>query len=376
MRIDNEEIREADIFEILLDNFPDIIHSVNEEGKIVYTNKKATELLEYTHEELIGMNVRDIYTPEVQAALEKGFSNLKQTGDKSVESALQSKSGEEIPVEIRSFSIYDDDGNFIRTFSILRDVRPIKQLQESLVHAGRLAAIGELASGVAHDINNPLTVILLSNEMAMRELENEEFESDGGNRIRTYTSDIHRASKSIQKLANHLRNFSRGMQEKFAPVDLVSCIEDALFITSNKINSNQVRLTAELEKGQHFTYGISNNIEQVFANLVSNACDAMNDCETRELKIWVEAAERDEGSFWACKVSDTGSGIPEDALKDVFNSFYTTKEKGKGTGLGLSIARGIIHDHKGDVEVTSATGEGTCFTVFFPVQDPAAPADS
>ena len=115
------------------------------------------------------MSVYEIYAEEVQEAVKAGFSNLKQKGDKTVESVLQAKDGEVIPVEIRSFSIYDDDGEFIRTFSILRDIRPIKELQASLVHTSRLAAIGELSSGVAHDINNPLTVILVSNEMILRE---------------------------------------------------------------------------------------------------------------------------------------------------------------------------------------------------------------
>ena len=150
MRIQDIEIRDADIFEILLDNFPDMIHSIDHEGNIVYTNRTASNLLGYTGEELLQMNVREIYAEEVLIALEKGFSDLKQKGDKRVESILKAKDGKKIPVEIRSFSIYDDEGNFIRTFSILRDIREIKELQNSLVHAGRLAAIGELSSGVAH----------------------------------------------------------------------------------------------------------------------------------------------------------------------------------------------------------------------------------
>ena len=136
-----ERIKEknADIFGILLDSFPDMIHSVNEAGDIVYANRTAEQLLGYSHEELYSMNVRQIYADEIIKDMELGFQELKRSGDKSTESILQARDGTKIPVEIRSFGIYDDDGNFIRTFSILRDIRRIKQLQQELVHAGRLA---------------------------------------------------------------------------------------------------------------------------------------------------------------------------------------------------------------------------------------------
>ncbi len=373
MRIDDEEIRDADIFEILLDNFPDIIHSVNEKGQIVYTNKRAEILLNYSRDELIGMSVHEIYSDEVQEAVKAGFSNLKQKGDKTVESVLKAKDGKTLPVEIRSFSIYDDAGAFIRTFSILRDIRPIKELQASLVHASRLAAIGELSSGVAHDINNPLTVILLSNEMVLRELGKGAPDEAAVGRLESFSGDIQRASKSIQKLADHLRNFSRGMADKYVEVDIASCIEDALFITSNKIKTVNLDIQFDAELETYLTTGISNNIEQVFANLISNACDAVMDGEKRTLSITVEASTFDNHPSWLTTVTDTGSGIPENELEDIFQSFYTTKDKGKGTGLGLSITRGIIRDHKGDIIVSSIEGKGTSFMIHL-LQSPPADA--
>jgi PAS domain S-box-containing protein len=372
MRIDDQDIRDADIFEILLDNFPDIIHSVGEDGKIVYTNKKAESLLKYSRDELIGMDVRKIYADEVIKQLEAGFTNLKQKGDKTVESLLQAKDGEKIAVEIRSFSIYDDDGNFIRTFSILRDIREVKELQNSLIHASRLAAIGELASGVAHDINNPLTVILLSNEMMLRSFDTEVLQGDDLDRASAYASDIRRASKSIQKLADHLRNFSRGVAGNHVPIDIDACIEDALFITSNKVKSRNVTVHFEPAKNTHITMGITNNIEQVFANLISNACDAMEQCDKKELTISIMDESKDNQDFWRIDIADTGTGINPEDLKSIFQSFFTTKAEGKGTGLGLSITRGIVHDHKGDVTVESEIGCGTTFSVYLLKSEPSA----
>jgi len=367
MRIEETDIPDAEIFQILLDNFPDIIQSVDDDGNIVFINRMAEKLLGYTRDELLGMNIRDIYAEEVLAALETGFSDLKEKGDYSVESIIRAKDGTRIPVEIRSFSIYDDEGRFLRTFSILRDIREIKDLRESLVHAGRLAAIGELASGVAHDINNPLTVILLSNEMAVRQL------TSGGapgdlplGKLEGWCRDTHKASKAIQKLVDHLRNFSRGMVEQTEPVDLCDTVADAMFMTNNKIVGSRVTAQSSVEKGKHIVEGCPNRLEQVLVNLISNACDAMAEREERQLAISIEPEERDDIAYWRCDVSDTGGGIPEEIMNDVFNSFFTTKEKGKGTGLGLSISRGIVGEHKGIIEANSEPDKGTTFSVLLP----------
>jgi PAS domain S-box-containing protein len=375
MRIDDHEIRDADIFEILLENFPDIIHSIDQHGRIVFTNRKAEALLKYTRDELIGMDVRQIYADEILQQVETGFSDLKQRGDKTIpESMLKAKDGTRIPVEIRSFSIYDDDGRFLRTFSILRDIREIKDLQQSLIHAGRLAAIGELASGVAHDINNPLTVILLSNEMMLNQLQSLPGPLDEkSERVLSLARDVKRASKSIQKLADHLRNFSRGMAEQREPVDLSTSITDALFITHNKIQRARVTVTNNVARGRHFVHACPNHMEQVFVNLVGNACDAMEDRERRELVLSVEACRRDDVDYWKCDVADSGKGIPPELMNEIFQSFFTTKEKGKGTGLGLSICRGILSDHRGFVEVASDVGRGSTFSVLLPSLDPSMP---
>ena len=368
MRIDEIEIRDADIFEILLDSFPDMIHSIDSKGNIVYTNKTAERLLGYTSEELLSMNVREIYADRVQAALEKGFTDLKEKGDKNIpESWLKTKDGIEIPVEIRSFSIYDDEGNFLKTFSILRDIREIKNLQQSLIQAGKLAAIGELSSGIAHDINNPLTVILLSNEMLIRDLESRNLsDSPDDQKIHSFATDIQRASKSIQKLADHLRNFSRGIVEKTEYIDLFDIFTDALFITGNKSKTIGAVVNNDINRGVHFTEGRPNQIEQVFVNLIGNACDAMDETEKRELTVSVSEEKYKDNECWRCDISDTGKGIPSELADDIFQSFFTTKEKGKGTGLGLSISKGIIVDHKGDIEVSSEKGKGTTFSVFLP----------
>lgn len=368
MRIAETDISTSNVFEILLDQFPDMIHSVDSQGQIVYANRTAEKLLGYAADELLGMNIRQLYADEILPALEKGFKELKRTGEKRVESILKAKDGTRIPVEIRSFGIYDDAGGFIRTFSISRDMREIKRLQNSLVHAGRLAAIGETASGVAHDINNPLTVILLANEMLGNELQRHAAALPGetNERLTSISQNIQRASRSILKLSEHLRNFSRGMAEQYQTVDLFDAIADALFITDNKIKTCGVTVHNRVHKTRHLVWGCPNQIEQVFVNLIANACDAMEEQPCRELRIEAQPATHDGRAAWQCAVADTGPGISPEHQAEIFESFFTTKPVGKGTGLGLSISRSIVNDHQGELTVRTAPGQGATFMVLLP----------
>ncbi len=367
MRIDDQDIAQADIFEILLDHFPDMIHSIDDNGAIVYANRTAEKLLGYTVEELLRMNIRQIYAEEVLEAVEAGFRDLKARGDKTVESLFQTKSGEKIPVEIRSFGIYNDDGRFIRTFSISRDLRKIKELQQSLIHASRLAAIGELAASIAHDINNPLTVVLLSTEMTLNTLSRCDGSPPDTEMLLGFAHNCHKAAKAIQKLSEHLRNFSRGMAEKPERIDLHETVNDALFMTQNKIAKAGVTVENRIPQGTHFVWGAPNQLEQVFVNLIGNACDAMEGRSERRLTLSVAPTTLQQVAAWQCDVIDTGTGIPETLRDEVFRSFFTTKPKGKGTGLGLSICRGIIAEHKGELRLASEVGKGTTFSVCLPV---------
>jgi PAS domain S-box-containing protein len=370
MRIENRDIVTDDIPQTVIEHFPDIIHSVDPDGRIVFTNGQAEKLLGYTRDELLNMNIRDLYADEILGALEKGFKALKQDGDTTVESVLKDKHGNRIPVEIRSFSIYDGEGQFIRTFSILRDIRQVKDLQQSLIHSERLAAIGELASGIVHDVNNPLSVISMCNQMMQDTLKDRSRLTERDlDTIESFAGDVERATTSIYKLVLHLRNFARGVKEPLMELDLYDSIQDALFLVGSKVTKAKVVVEMDVEKGRHMCRASVNQIEQVFANLFSNACDAMTGCEVRKLKVKIDACVRDATPYWRCSVADTGEGISEEHQREIFDSFFTTKERGAGTGLGLSIVRGIVKEHHGEVEVMSADGEGTTFTVYLPQID-------
>jgi two-component system NtrC family sensor kinase len=368
MRINNKEIAVSDVFEVIVENFPDIIQSVNGAGDLIFVNKKAETVLGYSRQELLSMNIRQIYADEILAKVEEGFRQLKQKGEQAtIESIIKDRSGKRIPVEIRSYSIYDDNDNFQRTFSIIRDIREIKELQNSLIHASRLAAIGEMASGIAHDMKSPLSVFSLATDMAKLHLADIETpDTEGIAQVEQSLRDMDKALHMIIRLSEHLTDFSRGMAERFEVIDLHAVITDSLFMSQNKTRKCDVRVKEEIAANTHFTKGAFNQLEQVFVNLIVNACDALAGTEDRSLGLSVSACTRAGVQYWRCDVSDTGAGIPIDVLPNIFQSFFTTKAKGEGTGLGLSISRGIVENHEGEIEVRSERGQGTVFSVFLP----------
>ncbi|MFA5203940.1 MAG: ATP-binding protein [Lentisphaeria bacterium] len=364
----------AHMFEQLLDWFPDIIQSVDAAGNLVYANRKASELLGYSRDELLGKNVMEIYAPEVLDKVRRGFAALRDRGNLSVnESLLLSKTGECIPVEIRSFAVYDAAGQFLRTFSILRDIREVKELQNNLIHAGRLAAIGELAACVAHDINNPLSVI----KLYLNLLESEakaipNLPPDAAQLITDAVTSVGKAADRIERLSNHLREFSRSRESRAELVNLNEVVTDALFMVTGKINDSSVTVIREAPQTTPYVLGSPGEIEQVLMNLFANACDVTRGRADAELAIRISEVTRGaRRQHWAIEVRDNGTGIPPEVRDQIFTPFFTTKPKGQGTGLGLSISRHIIRKHRGEIQVESEPGGGAIFTVFLPVADPA-----
>lgn len=355
------------IFDSLIDNFPDMIHSVDNKGNIVYFNRTATHLLGYTEKELRSMNIRQLYPPEILDAVEKGFREVQETGEKRVESLFLAKDGTRIPVELRTLVIRDENGVFSQTFTVSRDLRKLKEMQEDLIHAGRLAAIGELAAGVAHDLNNPLTAVILASTVMKKMANSPNVPPDEmREQAALYCETISESASTMEHLTTRLRDFARGVKEQHAPVDLFDPIHDALFILAHRIRHNNIHVNCSTIKGRTWTLGDRNQIQQIFLNLFANACDAMAQREVRELAVSIGPESRDGKAYWCCAVSDTGEGIPLELQERVFKSFFTTKPRGKGTGLGLSIARSIISEHGGEIRLTSESGKGTTFCVLFP----------
>lgn len=370
-------IASSKMFESLMDCFPDIVQSVDPNGRIVYVNRKAMELLGYTHDELIGMPIEKLYAPEILEKVRQGFATLQHDGSLTVcESLLQTKSGSRITVEIRSFAVYDDAGVFVRTFSILRDIREVKELQNSLIHTSRLAAIGELSACVAHDISNPLSVIKLYSElleMQLKDLSSAEPKAMEG--LLESLGSMRKSADKMEKLITHLRDFSRSTQTQPELVDLRQVVGDALFMLTNKLDKGNVTVIRRIPDTAVTLMGHGSQLEQVFMNLFSNACDAMRGVADPVLEVEVAVVESGpKRGSWKCVVTDHGAGIAPEHRDQMFMPFFTTKPKGQGTGLGLSIVKNIVRRHGGEISLQSELGVGTSFTMLLPPNAKLGPA--
>ncbi|OGR97901.1 MAG: hypothetical protein A2902_01180 [Elusimicrobia bacterium RIFCSPLOWO2_01_FULL_64_13] len=234
----------------------------------------------------------------------------------------------------------------------------LKRTQQRLVLSEKMSAVGQLAAGVAHEINNPLGVILGFAQGAVQRLKPED---PLGLPLRS----IEREAVRCRNLVQDLLTFSRSDRAEFSPTDLNEAIAGAVDLIQAGAKMNDVEIARNLTPDLPFVMGNRNQIQQVAINLATNAVDAMPGGGT--LTLATELLE--ENSFrWVClKVSDTGEGIPADVLGKIFDPFFTTKPVGKGTGLGLSLIYEIVKKHSGTIEVQSRPGS-TEFCVKFPAR--------
>lgn len=238
--------------------------------------------------------------------------------------------------------------------------RMIKELdyrQEQILQSKKLAAIGTLTSGIAHEVNNPLNNISLTAESLIEErgmlTDKEEEEL-----LRDIISEVTRASRVVGNLLDFSRSHG---QMVFEPIDIAVVIQTTLKLIRNQIMLSNVQLEAQFSSEQYYINGDTDGLKQVFINLFLNALQAMQGGGRLILEIF----PRDEQTV-TVKVSDTGRGMPPEVMEKVFDPFFTTKSIGQGTGLGLSVVYGIVNKHNGYIEVTSNAGKGTSFSVTFP----------
>jgi signal transduction histidine kinase len=247
-------------------------------------------------------------------------------------------------------------------FTDLREkIKMEKKLQEAqmrLLQAEKMASLGSLAAGVAHEINNPLGGILIYASLLM-----EEFENENDPRVQDLKRIVEEGTR-CKEIVKSLLEFGRQAESKFEPIDINKAINDGLFFLENQALFQNIKITKHLDPSLPFIQGDANQIKQVFMNMMVNAAEAMSE-EGGSLTI-TTGVNPDESSIYI-SFKDTGVGIPPEIQSKIFDPFFTTKEVGKGTGLGLSTSYGIIQSHHGNIEVESEVGKGTTFKIILPV---------
>ena len=257
-------------------------------------------------------------------------------------------------------------GTAVRTAQLIQDLqatyRDLGKARDQLARADKLAAVGELVSGVAHEMNNPLTSILGLAELLIC----------GGfdEKVRSDVETIHHEAVRCSKIVKNLLSFAREQEPEKAPVNINELLESTLELRRYQLSVNDVRVTTDLAE-LPVMQADPGQLRQVFMNILNNAAQAMEASPVKELRI--ATAVRDHTI--RITFSDTGPGILEEYRSKIFDPFFTTKEVGKGTGLGLSVSYGIIHKHGGEISVESERWSGTTFTIELPIESPGPRED-
>jgi len=255
------------------------------------------------------------------------------------------------------------------TAEIQRREQELREKQEQLVQAGKLATLGELTTGVAHELNNPLNNIGLFVGNAIDLIEH------GVMDVKQVIRELRHATEQVRKateIISHLRTFGRAAPVSREPIVLRQVIERALALMQEQFRLREIKVALDLGSKEPVVLGNAIQLEQVFINLLTNARDAMVNSPRKGIHILASVdCQTVELAF-----TDTGHGIPAGLERRIFDPFFTTKEVGKGTGLGLSITYGIIKDHGGMISVVSPPGAGATFVIQLPLASADTPASS
>ena len=261
--------------------------------------------------------------------------------------------GRAIDVEVSTARFVDEEGPAI--LAMLRDISERKRLQEQLRKTERIAELGTLASGMAHEIGTPMNVILGRAEYLMDRVTEEPVKKG----LQTIVTQVER----ITKVMNQLLTFARRNAPERCPLDLRGTIEAGMELFQERLARNQIQVELALADNCPRALADPDQMSQVFINLVMNAVHAMPDGGMLRIGLALEK------QMVKLTIADTGHGIPRDVVEKVFEPFFTTKEFGQGTGLGLTVVKGIIEEHQGSIVVESGEGKGTTFTILLPQAD-------
>lgn len=342
----------------LVDSFPDLILVLDTAAHYTFVSPRCKEILGYDVEEAQSMGFGGRTHPEdlpAALALYKDIIAGQQTFA-SLEIRVRHKLGEWRRIRFNFSPLSDEKGSIEGVVLSGRDVTDLKRLEEQLIQAEKLAAMGQMLAGVAHELNNPLTAILGVTEL-LREREGAD---DSTKRQLELT---HRQARRAARIVQNLLEFSRPASPLKRPLDLNNLLERTLQLQEHLLRRNNIEVDFHPQADLPGVIGDANQLIQVFLNLVTNAEQAIREVrDTGRIQIRIGR----NGNQLSITVQDDGVGIRPEALPRIFDPFYTTKRPGGGTGLGLSICMSIIREHGGNIEAETLPAGGSAFTIYLP----------
>jgi signal transduction histidine kinase len=312
------------------------------------------------------MRLEDIVPERFRADVVRHIERVVETGHSRLETVFLTKNGEEVQVDIDASAMYDVlSGEFVSTRAFARDVTEKRRLERQLLQSEKLATVGQLAAGIAHEIGTPLNVILGNAEYLMMQLP---ADAPARKELGVMVAETERVSRLIGQLLE----FSRPSRLDLKLVNINEVVEEALALANTQIEKGKVSVAKELEASLPPIRGDRNQLHQLFLNIVMNAIQAMPQGGTLTVATGLirEPSEylTEPQDFVEIAFADTGCGIPAENIGKIFDPFFSTKDPGQGTGLGLAVCARIVQLHNGALDARSQVGRGSTFIVKLPIE--------
>jgi PAS domain S-box-containing protein len=360
--------REQEFARRLMDSFPDLVVALDTEARYTFASPQVFDALGYRPEDLIGKRIGGRTDPHDRTAMMELFDDLvsKRMPDGQIEYRTQHRNGDWRVFRASARPLHDETGRITGVIASARDITDQQRLQQQLIQSERLAAMGQMIAGVAHELNNPLTAILGVTEL-MRDQATEE-------NSRRQLDLAHRQARRAAHIVQSLLVFSRPSTPRNTLLHLADLLQRTLQLHEHSLRVNQIEVDIVARPDLPTVLGDANQLTQVFLNLIVNAEQAIREIRQQgTLRIRLGVV----GDRVLITFQDDGVGIRREALPRIFDPFFTTKRPGRGTGLGLSICMAIIREHNGDISAQPLPDGGTVFTVSLPIcTHPAVLAES
>jgi PAS domain S-box-containing protein len=354
-KLERQVAQQEEFSRRLLESFPDLILVIDLEERYTFVSSRVRDLLGCPSEELLGKKISETqaHSPELVALYRDMVDGSKAFG--SAEYGTRRSDGSGRTMRASASQFFDADSKLAGVIISLRDITTEKKFEQQLVQSERLAAMGAMIGGVAHELNNPLTSILGVSELLQ--------DSQTTDAARKQIAILQQQARRAAEIVHNLTYFATPPAPGKSRVSLGEIVERTLNLHSYSLRKNNITVDFIREPNLPYVQGDPHQLMQIFLNLILNAEQAIREARDRgTLRIRLGTSGP---SVWTSFLDD-GPGIPPDILASIFDPFYTTKRPGRGTGLGLSICKSVMKEHNGTVEAANAPGGGAVFTITLP----------
>jgi two-component system NtrC family sensor kinase len=356
--------RQEEFHRYLLESFPDLILVIDLNGRYSFVSSRIQDLRGFKPEDLLGKKVEEEedYSPELLELYRDLTEGRKKFG--TCDYKARHRDGNWRTMRASATPLFDAENKLSGAIVSVRDITVEKKLEQQIILSERLAAMGQMIAGFAHELNNPLTSILGMAELLQ--------EGDAPESVRKQMLILQQQARRAAEIVQNLMYFSRPPAPGKSPIDLSELVQRTLHLHAYSLRKSNITVDFLKETSLPPVSGDAHQLMQVFLNLVLNSEQAMREVRDRgTLRIRINQDEKSVSVVF----QDDGPGISPETLPNIFDPFYTTKRPGRGTGLGLSICKAILREHNGNVEAASGPGGGAVFTVTLPIATETPPAE-